>query len=285
MNFSTFKYEKTNDYGIAIQTNILIGDLKELSKYQWIRYVKSVKLENDKNEYHGIAFYNLDEEYVEVIRHLFEKEWRKDYSLTIANIMQSFSNVFKKIKHKSNVKKYLGLMGEMLLIKKSELLGQDIKDHYSYGEVDNFDFHFPNGANIEAKYGNKESRSFLINWKQLSGLIKNNNYQLTVVLTELDSINGLDLFDLFHSIKDNNHKNLVVALEKITELRDTQEELFSEFKVVVEKSEFLFIDKSFLPKIEMKENNCLISGKFKLFINEEMGINFENKLLELVNEK
>ncbi|MGL4343288.1 MAG: PD-(D/E)XK motif protein [Metamycoplasmataceae bacterium] len=282
MSFVIYKHNNSNDYGIATSRNISSGNIKNLEKYQWIRYANPIKLNDDENIYHSIVFNNLNEEYVKKIKELFEIEYKKDSSLTLEEIVLKLSNAFRKIREKNNLTKYLGLMGELLFIKKCEQIRFDVKDFYSYGSVDVFDFHF-NNYDVEIKYGNKENRSFFINFKQLNELRKNNTNELIVVLTHFDTQNGLDLLELYQSIANNDHKNLVVAYELINELQNESNELFLEYKVIPEKSDYVFIDKTYLPSINIKENNCLISAKFKLFISENMERKFEDKIGAIIN--
>lgn len=285
MNFKTFKYKDSNNFGIAINKKIQIGDLKELEQYQWIKYDEDIKLNESEGFYNALAFYNIDEKYVDIIQELFRKEWENDNLIFVSQIIRNLADTFKKIKDKNDYKRYTGLLGELLFIKKCELLGFEVLDYFSYGGVDNFDFHFPNNKNIEVKYGNKESRSFSLNCKQLKELDENRSSSLAVVLTNLDSINGLNLLELFYSLKNKQHRNLQSALESIKELENTSKKIFDEFKVDIEKSDIFFIDKNYLPKIEIKQNNSLISGKFKLFITEDMAFEFEKIISELINEK
>ncbi|MGL5357440.1 MAG: hypothetical protein ACRC9U_00040 [Metamycoplasmataceae bacterium] len=286
MYFREVQYSR-GKFAIAANLEIMAGDIKEIDSFIYIKYTDEIIVNNTDNEeekYHGIAFDNIDEEYAFLICNFFEKEYRKDKSLTLSKIVSNLSDLFRKLKEENNKNKYLGILAELLIIRKCQDEKIDIKDFYSYGENDKLDFHFPNKNNIEIKYGNKESKSFIVNYKQLEALSTKEKNELCVVFTEFDSKNGLNLIELLNSINNCKHRNLIIITDVIKQLELKSPNLFEEYKVNVENCDFIFIDKNYLPIINVKETNSLISANFKLFATEDMSLNFIKKIKGIIDE-
>jgi ABC-type lipoprotein export system ATPase subunit len=93
-------------------------------------------------------------------------------------------------------------------------------------------------------------------------------------------MNLLDLFNSIEGIKSFEYKR-----DMIDELESENPKLFQKYKIVIEKSSFIFFNKNLLPKITILEKNVLINAAFEIFTNENTNIDFESKVKELTNNE
>jgi hypothetical protein len=93
-------------------------------------------------------------------------------------------------------------------------------------------------------------------------------------------MNLLDLFNSIDGIKSFQYKR-----DMIDELKNENIEIFEKFKIVIEKSNFIFFNKDLLPKISVIEKNVLINATFEIFAAENTNIDFEFKVKELTNNE
>lgn len=244
-------------------------------------------------EYWVIMFgKNESEEFVESMSTIFNNEFEVKPESTICDILNRISSIFATKKQEDLKNQYLGKMCELAFILKSKRLGFNIFDNYQKGP-DKLDFHFKNNKEVEIKFVNKSSKSITISGKQLEVINKNTNNYLLAINCYFDSINGLNLLDLCDEIKPQYHNEFWEKnREDIENIRTLNPDLFDEYKIVIDESDFLFINKEFLPTIQIKsfktesgaDDTALISSSFKLFVcSTTTNSNFEEILMDIVN--
>ncbi len=281
--FKLYEYINGKDSGIIFNNEIKLGDLSNLNKYKWIKYKDNIKIENEPGLYRGIAFDNVDINSIEMIKNIFNNKWSTRKFSNFSDLFIDVADIFKKTRNNEVTNKYLGLLGELAFIKKSQLLGiNNILDFYSNGGFDRFDFHFKNNHHLDIKIGNINKGSFKLGLKQLENLTdEKKTHDISVIFPNWDSINGMNLLDLLNSI--DGIKGFQHERDLIDELKDENIELFEKFKIVIEKSNFIFFNKDLLPKITIDEKNVLIKATFEIFAAENTKIDFESKVKELTN--
>lgn len=268
-SYCQISYYKDKKWGITFSNEIKLGDINKINKYKWISFDPNTVINGE--QYKSIAFDGIDKEYVTKIKEIFDCEFRENKDLSISEILDKLSQLFSSTKLKNDTKKYLGLLGEICFIYKCKEMDIDAWKFYQKNQKDTIDFGFPSFS-FEIKLANKEKRSFKMSLKQLEALRNNPSTQLCALITDIDSIKGQNLEDIFekcvegHEIFNNdlisNVKNEIFNLKKYSE------KLFDEIKINIEKSNFLIFEKELLPEIELKDNNTLINAVFEIFIKD-----------------
>ena len=283
--FKIYEYVNGRDSGIIFNNEIELGDLSALDRYKWIKYRDNIKIENKLDLYQGIAFNNVDISSIEMIKNIFNNKWSTKKYSNFTDLFIDVADIFKEIRSSEVINKYLGLLGELAFIKKSQMLGiNNILDFYSNGNIDRFDFHFKDNHHLDIKIGNILKSSFKLGLKQLEDLTsENKKHDISIIFPNWDSKNGMNLLDLFNSI--DGIKSFQYKRDMIDELKNENIEIFEKFKIVIEKSNFIFFNKDLLPKISVIEKNVLINATFEIFAAENTNIDFEFKVKELTNNE
>lgn len=279
--FKLYEYEDWNHYGIIFDESVKIGDVKVFDQYKWIKFVDQIKLANDAKIYRGIVFDNVASRYIEIIVKNFNYEWNRAKFSLFSDLFVSYANIFEKTKKSNNKNKYLGLIGELAFIKKSQNLKiNNILDFYFNNAFDRFDFHFINDKHVDIKLGNLTKRSFKLNLAQLESLTNEpNNHDVCIIFPYWDDHNGLNLMELFEKIDGNKSLNLV--RNSIEELKFENFQIFATHKIDINKSKFIFFKRDFLPRVKFEKINSLIDAIFEIFIVQESKIDFESKVRDL----
>lgn len=279
--FKLYEYKNWNHCGIIFDDSVKIGDIKVFDQYKWIKFIDGVRLDNDQKKYKGIVFDNIDSSYIRIIVKNFNYEWGKERFDLFSDLFVSYANIFEKTKNSNNLSKYLGLMGELAFIKKSQILKiENIINFYSDNGFDKFDFNFKKDKHVDIKLGSLIKRSFKLNLGQLESLTNDSsNHDVCIIFPYWDSSNGLDLMELFEKI-DGNIK-LDIVRNNIEKLKMENSKIFVANKIDISKSKFIFFKKDFLPRINFEKKNSLINAIFEIFSAEETKIDFENKVRNL----
>ena len=296
--FILFEYEEEGTYGIAIQKDAIeVGNPYNFEEYEVIEYDDNVRMVNDSSEYHAIALKtSLEYDFAEELRKLMQIALdelivnREECSFSI--VVNKLSSIFKKIAKEANRMEYIGLMSELAFIKRCELIQIDVTPYYQLGLTDTIDFHFPNNIGVEIKTINKDSKSIIVSDKQLDKVLNSSDRFLAADL-DINSSEGLNLEELFNTIYSDNWPSRLKVKEKILSLKSSSMNLFNEYKINLDGTTFIWVDKQYLPVVSIrnyydensnKHSTSLISAKFKLFVSENIKEKDFNTLVkDLVN--
>lgn len=259
--FFIFSY-KNGVLAIGFDDDIKIKNIDHFKKYKNVTLDGDIIDPNTNNTYKALYFKDVDDELIKFYCDILNIEHNKDRDLSLEILFDKLSSIFKTKEKEVALKKYLGFLSELSLIKYCLRNNVNIIDYYSHGNVDVLDFHFPSNFNLEVKYLN-QNESFHTSYKQLNAITnsKKNNYVL--FKPYYDSINGENLHQILESIPDSNRLNKVYS--KVVEMLEEFPDIFNEYKIDISKSEFYLIDKEKLPIIQLKEKNTIISANFSLF--------------------
>lgn len=270
--FEKYRYEN-NFWGISIQRTLVdIGDKKYLNNLENIKFD-----ERDESVY-ILAFKNVDEMQIEIYKQLFNSFFIKS-NLSLSELVHNFYKQFDVLKSEFEFNEYIGLISELSFILECQKRNLDILKYYQI-QNDQYDFKFYDNSFLEIKKIRKSDKSILISYSQISKLKKDD---LVVGVDLFFDSTSDDLKKIFNDITWENNETKFFVKEKIDNLYKNK--FFSNFpKIDSSKSNFHYIEKKFLPKIENENNNLLIDAKFRIFAlalnksNEEFFVFLKEKI-------
>ena len=283
--FKVSKYKTPGFYGICLlDKRIPVGNIDDINSHEVIKYENRIKIDDDS--YPGIALVKeIDWELAEEICEIFEVQSRNFPRHSFSQIINSISDIFKRIREESFLKNYIGLLGELSFIKKAKTEGFDIGKYYQSG-INTMDFRFENNLGVDVKVVNRDSKSVILSDEQLDE-IHSSESKILAIIPFYDRINGLSVRDLYDSFLEDNHSYPYLT-NVISRLENSDMNLFDNYKIDISKSTFIWLNKEMLPKIQIqtyldevtsKHKTSLISAKFKIFVSENIQEKTFNEIL------
>lgn len=278
--FEIYSYnESDNLFGIRIKKDVIdLGDINYINSFRFIKYTNDDGLDI---EYHHLSFDQyFDKITLSMICELLNVSFKKDRCQKISDILSKLKSIFSTKRYENIINDYIGLMCELFFIYKMQLEKINIVDEYQFNS-DEYDFNFINGS-IEIKHFNKENKSFKMSPYQLKN-IYNKKVEIICVYLSKNSSTGINLKQLLELIQISNYSKKEIIYDKINELCDLNTDIFNEWKIDLESSELIVLNKELLPTYEiitsLMNNQLFINGTLEFKIQEK-----KNDLKDLIKE-
>ncbi|GAA5414925.1 hypothetical protein [Ureaplasma ceti] len=299
--FKTFLLsdDKQSQYGIiASQADIALGSLNLNSYLSDIKILSRTNVQDTPELPKGIYWVLLfgkhaSQEFVESMCILFNSQVHSQKNITIEAIIKRIEAIFKIKKEQDLKHVYKTKISELAFIKKCLSFNVNTFPFYKK-DTNKLNFHFPKNQNLGLVFTDNENENFYLSQSQLESINNCSKNELVVININWDSEEGVDLKDLLEDIRSVIYYEVWTEFKKeITEIYNSSPDLFVEYKINLNKTEFLFYDKTFLPKIQCKffynaigeECTTVLDYFFKITNSTNTVFsNFEERIETLINE-
>lgn len=266
--FSIYSYElDKNLFGVCIDKDLIdIGDIDKINSYRFI----NVDFINGYDNKHLLAFDSfIDYDSIKLICDLFNNELLKNEKITIEKIINNIAGIFSKYRQDNIFKRYIGLFSELIFIHKLQENNIDITRYYQF-DHELYDFSLEN-VFLEVKTVNKISSSIKLNAYQIDNLYSNNVEIICVNLLSSQH-NGKNLNELFSMIKFDNIEHKKIVQDEITNIFNSNPDIFDHEKFLIDESYIEIFDKSILPKYnfanELINSKSFVNATFELKVSK-----------------
>lgn len=270
LNFQVCPLNDEQHFVIKINHKIEPGKI-ELIKFLWIKYQAQAKFqtENGIEIAPMLIFQNVDKETLEHIANIMDIEFKKhqDKPITLFEIINNLSDLFKKIRQKNLKRHYLNLLVELFFIWKNQTHQINLKIYYQENLKTAFAFKIKQ-QKIIIKTLNSIKNTIKFNKKELLNFLKTESEIFACEL--FANSQGVNLEELFALIEDRHQLNK--TQEKISFIKKNALNFFDEIKIDLDKSKIKKFDKSKLKttNIDFLAQNFVVNIKLEIsFTSDE----------------